>query len=94
MHMNQKYTDTYIYIYISPYILTGSRLVNLKVTYQNKGITGICGFYPGLLSREGDIILFYCLPEAYATSVKLQIQSKAEQTNILNLCEVEFYKKT
>lgn len=72
----------------------GSRLVNLKVTYQNKGITGICGFYPGLLSREGDIILFYCLPEAYATSVKLQIQSKAEQTNILNLCEVEIYKKT
>ncbi|XP_052684123.1 uncharacterized protein LOC128164369 [Crassostrea angulata] len=71
----------------------GHRLVNLNVTYSNNGVTGICGFYPGLLSRDGDIILFYCLPEAHATSVKLQIQSNPEQTNVLSLCEVEIYRK-
>ncbi|XP_052683554.1 fucolectin-1-like [Crassostrea angulata] len=72
----------------------GNLLVDLNVTYNNNGVTGICGFYPGLLSRNGDRILFFCPPEAHATSVKLQIQSKPDQRNMLNLCEVEVYKKT
>lgn len=72
----------------------GNRLVDLNVTYTNNGVTGICGFYPGLLSRDGDIILIYCPLEAHATSVKLQIQSKPGQLNELNLCEVEIYKNS
>lgn len=74
-------------------VLIGYRLINLNVTYSNNGVTGICGFYPGLLSRDGDHILFFCPLEAHATSVKLQIQSNPEQRNTLNLCEVEIYKK-
>lgn len=71
----------------------GGRLVNLNVTYRNNGVTDICGFYPGLLSRDGDTISFYCPPEARATTVKLQIQSKPGQTNELNICAVEIYRK-
>lgn len=71
----------------------GNRWVNLSVTYSKSGVTDICGFYPGLLSREGDSILLHCPPEAHATSVKLQIQSKPGQIDYLNLCEVEIYQK-
>lgn len=76
------------------FILTGFRLVNLNVTYKNNRATGICGFNPGFLSRDSDSLLFYCPPEAHATSVKLQIQSKPGQLNELNLCEVEIYKNS
>lgn len=71
----------------------GNRWVNLSVTYSKSGVTDICGFYPGLLSREGDSIMLHCPPEAHATSVKLQIQSKPGQIDYLNLCEVEIYQK-
>ncbi|XP_034309782.2 uncharacterized protein [Magallana gigas] len=70
------------------------RLVNLNVTYKNNGVTGICGFYPGLLSHDGDIVLFYCPSEANATSVKLQIQSKSKEFFKQNFCAVEIYKKS
>lgn len=73
--------------------MKGHRLVNLNVTYNNNGVTGICGFYTGPLSRDGDVITFYCPPGVHASSVKLQIQSKPEQKNVLNLCEVEIDKK-
>lgn len=44
-------------------------------------------------SRDGDQVLFYCPPEAHATTVKLQIQSKQGQINFLYLCEIEIYQK-
>ncbi|XP_052681443.1 fucolectin-like [Crassostrea angulata] len=71
------------------YECCGFRLVNLNVTYKNNRATGICGFNPGFLSRDSDSLLFYCPPEAHATSVKLQIQSKPGQLMEMNLCEVE-----
>eukprot|EP00105_Crassostrea_gigas_P041371 XP_019925519.1 PREDICTED: fucolectin-like [Crassostrea gigas] len=71
----------------------GDRLVNVNVTYSIKGVVEICGFYPGLLSRDGDVIMFFCPPEARASSVKLQIQSKSGQVDYLMLCEVEIYRK-
>uniref|UniRef100_K1R5R1 Uncharacterized protein n=1 Tax=Magallana gigas TaxID=29159 RepID=K1R5R1_MAGGI len=46
----------------------GVGLVNLNVTYSNNGVTDICGFYPGLLSHEGDLVSFYCPPKARATT--------------------------
>lgn len=75
------------------FTLTGDRLVNVNVTYSIKGVVEICGFYPGLLSRDGDVIMFFCPPEARASSVKLQIQSKSGQVDYLMLCEVEIYRK-
>ncbi|XP_052681441.1 uncharacterized protein LOC128162338 [Crassostrea angulata] len=71
----------------------GHRLVNLNVSYSNNDVIDICGFYPGPSLRDGDIIIFHCPAEAHATSVKLQIQSKLAQQNVLNLCEVEIYQK-
>lgn len=72
---------------------TGDRLVNVNVTYSIKGVVEICGFYPGLLPRDGDVIMLFCPPEARASSVKLQIQSKSGQVDYLMLCEVEIYRK-
>ncbi|XP_052681721.1 uncharacterized protein LOC128162528 [Crassostrea angulata] len=71
----------------------GVGLVNLNVTYSNNDVTNICGFYPGLLSHEGDLVSFYCPPKARATTVKMQVQSKPGQLNFLFSCEVEIYRK-
>ncbi|XP_034325582.2 uncharacterized protein [Magallana gigas] len=68
--------------------------VNVNVTYSKNGVTDICGFYPGVLSRNSDQVSFYCPPEAHATTVKLQIQSKPGQLDFLYLCEIEIYRKS
>lgn len=55
----RRYTLAKLMIKSLSSVLIGYRLINLNVTYSNNGVTGICGFYPGLLSRDGDIIMFH-----------------------------------
>lgn len=72
---------------------TGSRMVNLKVTYSNGGQTNSCGYYPGSMAKSGDVILFQCPPDARGSSVKLMVQSPPGIKNYFSLCEVEVYQK-
>lgn len=89
----QLCTYRQIITHLYPFTFAGVGLVNLNVTYSNNGVTDICGFYPGLLSHEGDLVSFYCPPKARATTVKMQVQSKPGQLNFLFSCEVEIYRK-
>lgn len=83
-----------IITYLYPFTFAGFAFVNVNVTYSKNGVTDICGFYPGVLSRNSDQVSFYCPPEAHATTVKLQIQSKPGQLDFLYLCEIEIYRKS
>lgn len=75
------------------FCFAADHLVNFYITYGGNGQTNRCGLFPGPLSNAGDVVLFQCPPNARGSFVKLMIQSKPGENNILSLCEVEILQK-